>query len=331
MLERPSSRFSRRGLLATLALLPVAGLCAQTPATGSPPGVVRVVVGYVPGGSLDAVARLAAAEMAAVLGSTVIVENRPGANGNIAAEYVARAAPDGSVMLATFNTHPLIAALYPHLKFDPVGGFRSVGVIAQTPYILVARPDLPGATLPEVIAAARSSSRVLSFATVGAGSPQHLGIERLKASAHLPVTVVHYKGGAPAQQDVQGGHVDIMLSTVALALPQVQAGKLKALAVSSPQRLMALPQVPTLHESGNADFVSDGWFGLLLPAKTPDAMAQRYNEALNRALAAPHLQQALAQMGATPAGGTAQSMEARMSKEREVWTRVIQDNGIKPE
>ncbi|MBN8749702.1 Tripartite tricarboxylate transporter family receptor [Xylophilus ampelinus] len=318
-------------MLAALALLPVAGLRAQTPAAHSPPDVVRVVVGYVPGGSLDAVARLTAAEMATTLRCTLIVENRPGANGNIAAEYVARAAPDGGVMLATFNTHPLIAALYPHLKFDPVDGFRPVGMIAQIPYVLVARPDLPGATLTEVITTARSSGRVLSYATVGAGSPQHLSIERFKASAHLPVTVVHYKGGAPAQQDVQGGHVDMMLSTVALALPQVQAGNLKALAVSSPQRLAALPQTPTLHESGNADFVGDGWFGMLLPAKTPDAITQRYNEALNRALAAPHLQQALTQMGATPAGGTTQSMAARMSREREVWTRVIQANGIRTE
>lgn len=331
MWERHSSRSSRRSLLAALVFVSVAGLCAQTPAAGRPPGLVRVVVGYAPGGSLDTIARLAAAEMATTLGCTVIVENRPGANGNIAAEYVARAAPDGSAMLATFNTHPLIAALYPNLKFDPVAGFRPVGMIAQTPYVLVARPDLPGETLPQVIAAARSTGRVLSYATVGAGSPQHLGIERLKASSHLAVTVVHYKGGAPAQQDVQGGNVDMMLSTVALALPQVQAGKLKALAVSSSQRLTALPQVPTLHESGSADFVGDGWFGLLLPAKTPDAVAQHYNEALNRALATPHLRQALAQLGAKPAGGAAQTMEARMAKEREIWTRVIRAIGIKPE
>jgi len=290
-----------------------------------------MVVGYAPGGGLDTIARLVATEMAKALRCTVIVENRPGANGNIAAAYVARSASDGGTMLATFNTHPLIHALYPDVQFDPVGGFRSVGLIAQTPYVLVARPDLPGQTLAEVIALTRKSGRVLSYATVGAGSPQHLSIERFKLSTHLPVTVVHYKGGAPAQQDVLGGHVDMMLSTVALALPQVQAGKLKALGVSSEQRLRELPQVPTLRESGVSDFVGDGWYGLLLPSQTSRVLVDRYNEALNRALATAYVKEALAQMGAMPAGGSAQSMDERMAEEREVWGKVIRANGIKPE
>lgn len=292
---------------------------------------LRVIVGFQPGGSLDQFARLLANEMAGGIGRPVIVENRPGADGNIAADQVAKAAPDGLTMLATFNTHPLLSALYPHLPFDPLADFRAVGFIATTPYLLVARPDLPGRRLAEVLDKARAEGRVLSFATVGAGSPQHLSAERLRASTTVPITIVHYKGGAPALTDVMGGHVDIMLVTVALGLQPVKAGKLKLLAVSSERRLASLPDVPTIAEQGFEGFVSEGWYGFLLPARTAPEIVRRYNDELNRALRSQRVREGLDSGGAAAYPSTPEQMEQRMREEQRVWAKVVRDAGIKIE
>jgi tripartite-type tricarboxylate transporter receptor subunit TctC len=304
-------------------------MASQAAASDTRP--LRIGVGFAPGGSLDTVARLMASEMAKGLGRPVIVENKPGANGNIAAEQVARGPADGSVMLATFNTHPLIGLLYPGVPFDPIADFRAVGLIAATPYLLVANPGVQGGTMREVIDLARAAGRPLSFATVGPGSPQHLSIERMKMSMQVPVTIVHYKGGAPAQQDVLAANVDMMLSTVALAMPHVRAGKLKVLAVSSAARLPALPDVATLMEAGIADFVSQGWFGFMLPAKSSGDVVSRYNAELNRALRMEPVRAALDQMGASPLGGTPEEMDALIREEQRIWTRIIVDGRIKPE
>lgn len=322
-----SKRAVLRALLVLLALMPQVPNLAQAEETRP----LRIIVGFAPGGSVDLVARLMAVEMTRGLGRAVIVENRSGANGNIAADQVAHALADGNTILATYNTHPILGALYPHLPFDPIADFKPVGLIAATPYLLVANPALPGGTMREVVDLARAAGRTLSFATVGPGSPQHLSIERMKLTTPVPITVVHYKGGAPAQQDVIAGHVDMMLSTVALALPQVKAGKVKVLAVTSARRLPALPDAPTLIESGVSGFVSEGWFGFLLPAKTPPAVVARYNAELNRALKSEQVRATLDQMGATPLGGTPEQMEALIREEQRTWSKIIIDNHIKPE
>lgn len=292
---------------------------------------LRIVVGYAPGGSLDTIARLMAAEMARGLGRPVIVDNRPGANGNIAAEQVARGPADGNTMLMTFNTHPLLGALYPHLPFDPVADFRAVGLVASTPYLLAANPKLPGANLAEALERARAAGRTLSYATVGPGSPQHLTAVRMQQAANLPITIVHYKGGAPAQNDVLAGHVDMMLVTVALGLPQVKAGRLKVLAVSTAQRLSAVPAAPTFIESGLKGQVSEGWFGFLLPAKTPAAIVTRYNHEINRSLAVAATRDSLKAIGTVPLGGSPERMESLMREEQKLWSKIIVDNDIKPE
>ena len=307
------------------ALLWLAPVAAQV----QPP--LRIMVGFAPGGSLDTVARLVGAALGHELGLPVVVENRPGANGNIAAEQVSRGPADGNTLLATFNTHPFLAALHPHLGFDPIADFRPVGLIASTPYLLVANPALPGRDLAEAFARAKADHRVLSFGTVGPGSPQHLSAVRLQAKAGVPLTIVHYKGGFPAQNDVMAGHVDMMSATIALAMPQVQAGRLKVLAVSTTQRLAALPGVPTLDELDFRGVVPDGWYGLLLPARTPDALAVRYNEALGRALQAPALRERLEALGMPPLGGPPGRMDALMRQERDTWSKIIRDKHIRAE
>jgi tripartite-type tricarboxylate transporter receptor subunit TctC len=304
---------------------------SAAPAIAQDARPVRIVVGNAPGGITDTLSRLMAESFTRSTGRTFVVENKPGAAGNIAAEHVARSAPDGSVMLMIYNSHPTIAALYPNLTFDPVADFQSVGLIAGTPYLLVANPAVPGKNLAEALSLARAGKRTLSFASPGAGTPQHLTMERLKLSTGLPITIAHYKGTAPGQNDVLAGHVDMTLSSVALALPQVRAGKLKVLAVTSAERLPFLPNEPTVSESGVKNFVSVGWMGFVMPAKTPPAIVKRYNDELNRALASREVRDKLEIMGASPIGGPPEDLDRQIRDDKTMWTKIIHDLKIKAE
>jgi len=315
-----------RALLVSLLVALIASL-----ALAQPQAPLKIIVGFAPGGSLDTVARLAGTAMGQELGRPVVIENRPGADGNIAAELVSRGPADGSVMLATFNTHPFLASLHPRLGFDPIEDFKPVGLIASTPYLLVANPNLPGQDLREALAKAKSEGRVQSFGTVGPGSPQHLSGVRLQTASGVPITIVHYKGGSPALNDVMAGHVDMMISTIALGMPQVRAGKLKVLGVSTAQRLPGLPSVPTLDEAGFSGIMPDGWFGFLLPARAPTAVATGYNEALNRALQTPAVRERLEALGAPPLGGSLARMDKQMREERDIWSKIVKDNGVRVE
>ena len=319
----------RRTALSAAALAMIAAFPSLAPAQSSAP--IKVIVGNAPGGISDILARLMAEQLAAPLGRTIIVENKPGAAGNIAADLVAKAVPDGNTLLFIYNSHPSIKSLYPQLPFDPIADFRSMGLVATTPYILVANPGLAGNTLAEAVASAKRTGKPLTFASPGVGSPQHLMIERLKHQAGVPITVAHYKGLAPGQADVLAGHVDFTISSVAIGLPQVLAGKAKALAVSSAERLPRLPNVPTVKESGYEGFVTEGWLALLLPAKTPPAIAARYNDELNKVLSKPEIKAKLDQMGATPTPGAAEVLDRILRDESAMWTKVVKDLGIKPE
>jgi tripartite-type tricarboxylate transporter receptor subunit TctC len=297
----------RRTALSAAALAMIAAFPSLAPAQSSAP--IKVIVGNAPGGISDILARLMAEQLAAPLGRTIIVENKPGAAGNIAADLVAKAVPDGNTLLFIYNSHPSIKSLYPQLPFDPMAGN----------------------TLAEAVGNAKRTGKPLTFASPGVGSPQHLMIERLKHQAGVPITVAHYKGLAPGQADVLAGHVDFTISSVAIGLPQVLAGKAKALAVSSAERLPRLPNVPTVKESGYEGFVTEGWLALLLPAKTPPAIAARYNDELNKVLSKPEIKAKLDQMGATPTPGAAEVLDRILRDESAMWTKVVKDLGIKPE
>lgn len=292
---------------------------------------VRIVLGSLPGASSDAVARMLAESFAKSLNRTFLVDNRPGASSNIAADFVAKSPPDGNTLLLIYNAHPAVGALFPNLPYDPVKDFRSIGMVGTTPYVLVANPNVAGKNLADLLTQARASKKALSFASPGAGTPQHLTMERLKKEAGVDITMIHYKSSAPAQNDVMGGHVDMTLSTPALALPQVKAGKLKVLAVTSAQRLPALPDEPTIRESGVSGFVSVGWFALLAPVKTPTAVARRYNEELNKALASSPLKEKLEAIGITPYPGAPEVLDKQMQDDSVMWTKLINELGIKPD
>lgn len=293
--------------------------------------VTRFVTGSSPGSGVDTVARLLAEPMAGLLDRTVIVENKPGAAYNIAAGFVARAAADGRTVLVTFNVHPIAKALNPTIAFDPVRDFRAVGMVAATPYVVAANPSLPGTSLKETIALAKTQGRALNFGSLGIGTPQHLMIERLRTQTGADIRIVHYKSATQAMTDVMAGHLDFSLLTVSTAEAQIKANKLKPLAVTSDRRLAAFPEAPTIGESGYRDFISNGWYAMFLPARTPDAVVQAYNDALNKALALPSVRDRLSAIGASATPGTPQDLDRRVREDEAMWRKVIVDNRIRPE
>lgn len=293
--------------------------------------VAKIVIGSAPGAGMDSVTRAISDPLGEVMNRTFIVENRPGASANIAAEHVAKASPDGSTVLITYNAHPVARSLFPNLAFDPVKSFSAVGMVASTPYILVANPKLPGDDLKDMIDRAKKEGRTVTFGSAGLGTPQHLMLERLKKQTGLDISIVHYKSSTQAQMDVIGGHVDFTLSTVAFSSPQIKTGRVKALAVTSKERMPAFPNTPTVAESGFEGFITDGWYAMLLPANTPRAVVDSYNAALNKVLAMPAVKETFAGMGLTPMPGTSESLEKQIQVDAQMWAEVIRDLDIKPQ
>ncbi|GAA5232459.1 tripartite tricarboxylate transporter substrate binding protein [Verticiella sediminum] len=315
--------WQKRGMAIALSGL----LCAAANAQQ----VTRFVTGSAPGGGVDYVARTVGEAIGPLLGRTVIVENKPGASYNIAAEAVAKAPPDGNTVLVTFNVHPIAGALHPTLPFDPVKDFRAIGMVATTPYALVANPKVPGNTLKEMIELAKAQGRPLSFASIGLGTPQHLMLERLKQQTGVDIMMVHYKTPSTGQTDVAAGHVDFILSTIAFCEPLVKAGKLKVLAVTSDQRLPQFPDAPTARESGYEGFITDGWYGLLAPAGTPDGTVQAYNDALAKVLAMPDIQAKFQSAGLKPMPGKPEELDRQIREDAAMWQKVITEQDIKAE
>lgn len=289
----------------------------------------KIVVGNSPGGATDQVARLVAPYFAKGMARPFIVDNRPGASGNIAAEHVAKAAPDGNTILLVFNSHTTIGALFQKLPFDPVKDFTPIGLVSETPYLLVARPNIGVASLSELVAQAKEKRTPITAGTPGVGTPTHLLFEYVKKINGIDITALHYKGSAPAQADVMGGHVDIALVTPSLGAPLVRAGKLKLLAVTAPARLPEFPSVQTVQEAGVNSLNGEGvWIGLLVPAKTPAATVTALNKVLNEALRTPELIARLKAIDMAPIGGTPERLNEVMSKERAVWPALIREAKI---
>lgn len=292
----------------------------------------RIVVGNQPGGATDIVARMIAPKLSAALGQTFIVENRAGASGNIAAEAVARAAPDGQTLLLAFNSHPTMAALFPRLPFDPIKDFASVGLISESPYLVVARADIGVDNLKALFEKSRQTRKPLNMGSPGAATPQHLLMERMKKDEGVDIQVVHFKGTAPALTDLVGGHIDLTLVTPSAAAAFVKSGKLKLLAVTSARRLPDFPNAPTAAELGVGSVASSGvWLALLAPAKTPRPVIERLNRALTEALHSPEAVQELSAVGMSSVGGTPEDLDKRLGDEQRIWTALIRELNIKPE
>jgi tripartite-type tricarboxylate transporter receptor subunit TctC len=288
------------------------------------------VVGYAAGGGSDAVARATAEAMTKTLGAPVIVNNKPGAATNIAAEYAVRAKDlENTVFTADFATLAVNPFLFPKLPYRAEKDLKPVGLLARFPLVLVVGPQVPASNWKEFVAWAKAQNGAVNYASAGVGSPHHLATELLAEQGGLKLTHVAYKGAAPAVADVLGGQVPFMLVDTASGNQFVLSGKLKAIGVASAQRIASLPNVPTLAEQGLAGYEAYAWQGLTVPAGATDATVARYSKALQEALASPTVKARYEALGVEGLPGTPEQMAAYVKQERERWGRVIRTNNIK--
>jgi tripartite-type tricarboxylate transporter receptor subunit TctC len=312
--------------LAALALAVAVG--AQTPAYPTKP--IRLVVPFPPGGATDILARNVAQRLTETWGQSVVVDNRPGAGGNIGTELVAKAAPDGYTLeMGTVGTHAINASLYAKIPFDHVKDFAPVILVAGVPNVLVVNPSLPVNSVQELIAYAKANPGKLNFASSGPGTSIHLSGELFKVMAGVQMTHVPYKGSAPALADLLGGQVQLMFDNLPPSLPQIKAGKLRPLAVTSLTRAPALPDVPTIAESGLPGFEASSWFGILAPAGTPPAIIAKLNAEVAKWLASPEGKEKLVAIGANAAGGSPEDFARHIQAETAKWAKVVKESGAK--
>jgi tripartite-type tricarboxylate transporter receptor subunit TctC len=320
-------------LLAAVAMAAAAALGAAPAAAQTYPSKpIRLVVPFPPSGATDIVARTLAQKLGDALGTSIVVDNRPGAGGTIGSDIVAKAAPDGyTLLLSTTSTHSIAPSLYAKLPYSVERDFVPVIHVADATNILVVTPSLPAANVRELIALAKAKPGALNYASSGNGTIVHLTAELFASSAGIRLTHVPYKGTALALTDLMTGQVSILFDNIVSALPHVRDGKLKALAVTSARRSPLVPEVPTVSESGLPGFVSDTYFGVFAPAATSPEVIARINAAINKVLAAPDYQERLATLGAQAAGGTPEQFAAIVRSETAKWSRVVKESGASAE
>ena len=320
----PQSRLRRRLLLGGLTALaaPLAG--AQNAASGN----VRVVVPFTPGTGIDTVARLIAPQLSERLKRPFFVENRPGASGNIGTQDVVRAAPDGNTLLVSVNTLVMNNALYPNLAFNPLTDLAPVSLTSWGQLLLVANGNAKIGSLQELLQRARAHPGALNYASPGLGTPHHLAMELLKNRAKISITHISYRGTSPAVADLLGGQIELMFLPIHVALPQVRAGTLKALAISSAKAHPLLPDVPPLNSLKLGDMNVDMWYGVLAPAGTPRATIDVLNKELAEILALPATAEAFESQGMTPAHSSPQAFAQLMASDAQRWAALIRAQGI---
>ena len=326
----------RRQLLkAAAAPLVLAGLPAAVQAQGNWPAAKNItyMVPFATGGTTDTLGRLIAQQLGPALGTTVIVENRGGAGGSVGSELAARAQPDGYTLLGgTISSHAINISLYPKLGYDPVKSFTPITLIGTNPLVLVVAANSPYKSLQDVLEAAKKRQGGLSSASAGAGTSQHLALEMLGWKSGVKFTHVPYKGSGPAIQDVMGGQVDMMFDTTVVAAPHIQSGKLRALAVTSKQRLEALKDVPTVAESGVsslANFEVTSWQALFAPSGTPDAIVQKLHQEVAKIIATPDMKARLKTMGMEPSTLSPAQIAEFQKTEVAKWAAVIKEAKVK--
>ena len=290
---------------------------------------IKILVGAPAGGTTDTMARAISDPMAAALKQPVLVENRPGAGGNLAAAAVAKSAPDGYTLLVSFSSHTINATLYPSLPYDPVADFTPITMIARVPSLLVGRADLPAKDLKKLIALAKAQPHKLTIGIGGIGSSLHLAGEKFKLMTGVDLLNVPYKGTAPALTDLLGGQIDLMFISVVTGAEQVRAGKLRAYGVTSDKRQAMFTDLPAIGEVVPG-FESTAWFGVFAPAGLPDAVTQKLHTTIVAALAEPRLREQLKTEGATAVGNTRKEFTAFVREDIERWAPVVKASGAKP-
>ncbi len=317
-----------RGLLLMFGF---AGVLAVMPAVAQtwPAKPIKFVVPFTPGGGNDILARLLGEPLAASLGQPIVVENKPGAGGNIGAEAVARSAPDGyTYLVAAINVLAFNPSMYAKVGFDPVKDFTPVARLGVLPVVLAVHPDVRAASVAELINLAKSNAGALSYASAGIGTPHHLSAELFKAMTGASMQHVPYKGGGPAATDLVAGRVQVMFAPVNNVMPFVKRGQLRVLGVGSDHRLPSLPEIPTIAESVPG-YQTDNWIGVVAPAGTQKDIVTTLNRQLVAALARPQVAEKLGALGIEPAPNTPEQFAALIKDDIARWSAVVRDAGIK--
>jgi tripartite-type tricarboxylate transporter receptor subunit TctC len=315
-------------------------VCALALLTAVPPGhaaaadsdkyptrVVRLTVGFTAGGAVDVSARLVAQKLTEALGQQVIVENRPGADGIVAGEYVARAAPDGYTLGYVSAGHTMNPSFRRKLPYHPLNDFAPVSLVATGTQVLVVNPSLPVRNVKELVALARTRPGQINFASAGAGGPMHLAAELLKSMAHSDIVHVPYKGGGNAINDVIAGQVEMTFIGAPVALPHVRSGRLRLLAVTTEQRMGTLPDVPTVAASGYPGYDVNASYSVLAPAATPRPIVNRLSAELAKIVQAPDIRERFAALGIQPVGSTPEALGSFMQKELSKWAKLAKTLG----
>ena len=314
-----------RALLVVLALAPAMGWAQIYPTKP-----IRLVVPFPPGGSLDVVARAIGQKLSEAWGQPVVIDNRPGAGGNIGADLVAKSAPDGYTILeGALSTHAVNVSLYGKMPYDPVKDFAPITLVAVTPNVLVLNPSVPANSVKELIAYGKANPGKLAFGSGSNGSAGHLAGELFKTETGVDMVHVPYKGGAPAMQDLLAGRTQLMFDNLANSMQQVRAGKLKALAVTTAQRSPLVPDLPTLAEAGLPGFDIYTWWGFMAPAGTPKEIIAKWNVEVARILNAPEMKEFFAQQGAVPAPDSPEEFAALIRREIPKYAKIVKDSGAK--
>lgn len=326
-LARTARRVALGGALAlaATALLPSLAIAQSYPAKP-----IRIVVPFPPGGSTDLLARRIGEKLAAAWGQPVVVENRAGAGGTLGADYVVKSAPDGyTLLMGVTGSNAIAGALYPKLPYDVVKDFAPVSLVVSSPLVLVRNPGFAGKTVAEVVAMAKAKPGSISYGSPGNGTSMHLTGEMFKLSAKVSMLHIPYRGSAGALSDLMGGQIDTMFGDFLVVWPQLEAGKLQPIAVTSKTRHKMLPNVPTIAESGYPGFEALSWQGLFAPAATPPAIVEQLNREVNKALASADIQEYFGSRGFTLGGSSATEFKAFVKVEADKWARIVQASGAK--
>ena len=320
----------RRVLLVAIALAAACPSHAQSPAASYPMKPIRMISPFAAGGSTDTLARVIGQRMTETWGQPVVVENRPGAGGQLAADFLAKAPPEGYVLLLTsVSAHAIGPAMSSKLPYDPIRDFAAISQVASGQNVLIVHPSLPAKSVRDLIALAKARPGQITFSSGGAGTTTHLGAELFKTMTGTDMLHVPYKGGAPASLAVVTGEVSLLFASIATALPQVKSGRVRVLAVTGAQRAGALPDVPTVSEAGIPGYEMNTWYGVLAPAATPPDIVNKLGTEIVRIVKLPPVRERLGHEGLDPAGTLPQEFAAYIKAEVAKWAKVARTAGIK--
>lgn len=313
---------------ATAATLAAPMLRAQS----MPSGPIRIIVGFPPGGGTDALARVVGQKLTTMWGVPVLVENKPGAAGAIAADYVAKQPADGTTLLmAHVNSHAISPALMPKLGYNVEKDFTPIALVGITPNLLICNPSQPAKSVKDLVELCRKNPGKISFGSAGIGSSQHLTMEMMKLRANVDALHIPYKGSGPLLVDLMAGQIQYSFDTMTAATPHVKSGKVIAIAQTRTKRSKAYPDLPTMAEQGFPGFEASTWYGLVGPGRMPAGLAKKMNDDVNKVLAMPDVMERLDQYGAEDGGGTPEKFAELMRTERTAWAKVIQEAKVTPE